>query len=122
MADADDDPRVPLAVERTLLAWIRTGLALMGFGFVVARLGLFLNEFTVAPSQPTAAARPSMIAVGSVLLTLGAVVNLTASIQHARSGSARLSGVTPPSIKFAAAVGVVTAALGLGLAMYLALA
>jgi len=26
-----------LAAERTLLAWIRTGLALMGFGFVVAR-------------------------------------------------------------------------------------
>ena len=30
-----------LAAERTLLAWIRTGLALMGFGFVVARFGLF---------------------------------------------------------------------------------
>ena len=33
-------PRVPLAAERTFLAWIRTGLALMGFGFVVARFGL----------------------------------------------------------------------------------
>jgi putative membrane protein len=31
-----------LAAERTFLAWIRTGLALMGFGFVVARFGLFL--------------------------------------------------------------------------------
>src|SRR5580704_18319321 len=28
------------AAERILLAWIRTGLALMGFGFVVARCGL----------------------------------------------------------------------------------
>jgi putative membrane protein len=28
-----------LAVERTFLAWIRTGLAFMGFGFVVARFG-----------------------------------------------------------------------------------
>ena len=33
-----------LAAERTLLAWIRTGLALMGFGFVVARFGLFLQQ------------------------------------------------------------------------------
>jgi len=33
-----------LATERTLLAWIRTGLALMGFGFVVARFGLFLQQ------------------------------------------------------------------------------
>src|SRR5215472_13116986 len=32
-----------LAAERTLLASIRTGLALMGFGFVVARFGLFLD-------------------------------------------------------------------------------
>ncbi len=30
------------AAERTLLAWIRTGLALMGFGFVVARFDRFL--------------------------------------------------------------------------------
>jgi putative membrane protein len=37
-----------LAAERTLLAWIRTGLALMGFGFVVARFGLFLKELQVA--------------------------------------------------------------------------
>ena len=33
-----------LAAERTFLAWIRTGLALMGFGFVVARFGLFLQQ------------------------------------------------------------------------------
>jgi putative membrane protein len=33
-----------LAAERTLLAWISTGLALMGFGFVVARFGLFLQQ------------------------------------------------------------------------------
>jgi uncharacterized membrane protein YidH (DUF202 family) len=33
-----------LAAERTLLAWTRTGLALMGFGFVVACFGLFLQQ------------------------------------------------------------------------------
>jgi uncharacterized membrane protein YidH (DUF202 family) len=34
----------PGAAARTRLAWIRTGLALMGFGFVVARFGLFLQH------------------------------------------------------------------------------
>jgi putative membrane protein len=33
-----------LAAERTLLSWIRSGLALMGFEFVVARFGLFLQQ------------------------------------------------------------------------------
>ena len=41
-----EDPRVRFAAERTLLAWIRTGLAMMGFGFVVARFGLFLHELS----------------------------------------------------------------------------
>ncbi|MSR54948.1 MAG: DUF202 domain-containing protein [Gemmataceae bacterium] len=34
--NAFDDPRIPLAAERISLAWVRTGLALMGLGFVVA--------------------------------------------------------------------------------------
>jgi len=42
-----------LAAERTFLGWIRTGLALMGFGFVVARFGLFVQELQFAyPDLP----------------------------------------------------------------------
>lgn len=40
-----NDPRVFFAAERTLLAWTRTGIALMGFGFVIERFGLFLHMF-----------------------------------------------------------------------------
>jgi len=34
----EQDPRVYFAAERTLLAWVRTGVAVIGLGFVVARL------------------------------------------------------------------------------------
>ena len=46
----ESDPRVQLAVERTLLAWMRTGLALMAFGFVVARFALILQTLGVKTS------------------------------------------------------------------------
>ena len=38
-----NDPRIYFASERTLLAWIRTGISVVGLGFVVARFGLFLS-------------------------------------------------------------------------------
>ena len=36
-----------LANERTFLAWIRTALALAGFGFVIARFALLVREFSL---------------------------------------------------------------------------
>lgn len=46
-----NDPRVFFAAERTLLAWNRTGLTLMAFGFVVERFGLFMHMLRQAPGQ-----------------------------------------------------------------------
>jgi putative membrane protein len=38
-----NDPRVLFAAERTLMAWNRTSVSLMAFGFVIERFGLFLE-------------------------------------------------------------------------------
>lgn len=46
-----NDPRVFFAAERTLMAWNRTGLTLMAFGFVLERFGLFLHMMRDAPGH-----------------------------------------------------------------------
>src|SRR5579875_1682734 len=70
------DPRDYLAAERTFLAWIRTGLALMGFGFVVARFGLFLQLLQVR--QPGIASESTGLSLwfGTALIALGVVVDV----------------------------------------------
>ncbi len=49
-----DRQREHQANERTFLAWLRTSIALIGFGFVIARFGLFLHELqtTVTYQNP----------------------------------------------------------------------
>ena len=72
------------AAERTFLAWIRTGLALMGFGFVVARFGLFLQEIhVVAPNVP-APRHGLSIWFGNALIAAGVVMDIFAAWHHVR--------------------------------------
>lgn len=79
---AAEDPRVILAVERTFLAWVRTGIAFMGFGFVIARFGLFLQEMTgigvVAPKRPPL----HSIALGVLLVVAGVLVEIVAALRY----------------------------------------
>ena len=45
---SNEDFKLILQLETSLLGWLRTSLALMGFGFVIARFGLFLREIALA--------------------------------------------------------------------------
>ena len=77
-----EDPRVLYAAERTLLAWQRSAIALMGFGFVVERFGLFLR---VVSNQPlTLSQRGFSLWLGVALLAIGAVVSIVSALQFRR--------------------------------------
>ncbi len=76
------DPRVLFAAERTLLAWQRSAIALMGFGFVVERFGLFLQLVAHAPASQIH--RGFSLWVGIALMLLGMVANLIAIVQFRR--------------------------------------
>lgn len=70
-----NDPRVYFAAERTLLAWVRTGLTVIGLGFVLARFNLFLRMI-----RPEEALEPRR---GATLLGIGLVLLGTAAVAMA---------------------------------------
>jgi putative membrane protein len=78
------DLRDYLAEERTFLAWIRTGLTLMGFGFVVARFGLFLEVMQVTRGGSAAQHHGLSPWIGTAFIAAGVAVNLLSIRRHLR--------------------------------------
>lgn len=113
--------RLHQANERTMLAWIRTGIALMAFGFAIERFALFMLQLAAfAPAQPTAQNLGSTW-VGASLVALGMLANLLATIRYARVRQAIQRGdVGAPSAAAVYALGVLATLIGLVMALMLA--
>lgn len=114
-----EDPRVRFAAERTLLAWVRTGLALMGFGFVVARFGLFLKE--IAPIEGFSRPGGWSPWFGTALILLGVGVNVLGALEY-QAVIRRIDQnlpYEPPRWSLGLIVAGVLAAIGVAMAGYL---
>lgn len=81
-----DRQREHQANERTFLAWLRTSIALIGFGFAITRFGLFLKQLQFTTTQQPILSNPVSKSenLGLSLVILGIVVIALATWRYNR--------------------------------------
>ena len=107
-----------LANERTFLAWIRTGLATITFGFVVERFNLLLRELGLKNGQQVSTVHYSAI-IGVMLTILGVVMMIVALLSFVRTRKAIDDEQFHPPIVFAIVLTSMACIIGVVLAAYL---
>jgi putative membrane protein len=112
--------REHLANERTLLAWVRTAVALMGLGFVVARFGLFLRQLTLEKAAPPEPAHASAV-IGAALVAASVLITVSSTARFFRARAQIERGRYEPEAFTEVLVVGVTVLAGLALLGYLVL-
>lgn len=105
-----DDPRVLFSAERTLLAWNRTSLSLMAFGFVIERSG-----FLMGPPREAGTRLPPTFWLGILFILLAAVTAAWSARQYAAVLRSLTPSEFPPgySARWGLSINIITAVLGI---------
>lgn len=106
-----------LANERTFLAWLRTGIATIAFGFVVARFGLLLRELAVKNQFQAPTHYSSEI--GVALTLLGVAIMIAALLSFLRNRRLIDAEAFHPATGYAIVLTVLATIVGVLLAFYL---
>jgi uncharacterized membrane protein YidH (DUF202 family) len=114
------DRRVHMANERTFLAWIRTAISIMAFGFVVEKFSLFLRQLPyylgrAAAPPPTGASS----VIGIVLVALGALMGVLAFFRYRTVERQIESDRYAPSPLLSVLLTLAVVTIGLFLTLYL---
>lgn len=115
------DPRFYMANERTFLAWIRTSIGLMGFGFVVERFSLFVKQMTyiLGKDDLISSSHGSSAIVGIVLVGLGAIMSVSAFIKYRQTDREITEGTYRSSSILNTALTALVLAVGIFLVFYI---
>jgi len=116
--------RVHMANERTFLAWIRTSIGIMAFGFVLEKFGLFLKQMTWFMGKTalsgSADVRPGLSAfLGVILVGLGALMGLMAFVRYKKVERQIDEDTYRPSLLLDALLTITIIAIGIFLVIYL---
>ena len=95
----------------------------MGFGFVVARFGLFLRELSASQGDSSVGSPRGSLWFGTALVLMGAMVNLLAALQHRRFVPRPRIGIWSPNdaSRSGIAVAIALALAGVAVTTYLLL-
>ncbi|ADI30220.1 YidH family protein [Methylotenera versatilis] len=76
------DPRIFFAAERTLLAWVRSGLAVMALGLVIDKFGLLLSVLTSSTVNHHQTHQDISHYLGIILILVGTLIVMGAQYNH----------------------------------------
>jgi uncharacterized membrane protein YidH (DUF202 family) len=113
-----------MANERTFLAWIRTSIGIMAFGFVIEKFALFIDKISyflgksnIQEVAPRSSGYSSIFAI--VLVALGAGMGAMAFIRYKKVEKEIEEDTYRPSLILDILLTMLIIAIGIFLAMYL---
>ena len=109
-----------LANERTFLAWVRTSISIIVFGFVVAKFGITLRQFLEIQGRTRQSSGLSL-GMGIAFMAMGVFMAVVAMVRYRTTERRLEAGEFKPAGRVVIFLGIVTALFGLILAAYLAL-
>jgi putative membrane protein len=115
------NPSDHLANERTFLAWIRTSVAIMGFGFVVVKFALFIKQLSLVLNNKAAVlpGKGYSTQIGILLVAVGAFLALYSYLRYHNTKQQLLNSAYKPSSLPALLLTLAIVAIGILLVIYL---